>query len=193
MSAKEVLRKKLVDARCALDANYKKTASENVARHIQDSSLFSKSQNIACYLAHEGELDCYPLIKKIWEEKKNCYLPRLSENHDKKLSFVAYRENEELIPNKYKILEPQSNTTIAPEMLDLVIVPVVGFDLTGNRLGMGAGYYDATFSFLNSDENAKKCFLLGVGYAMQEVESLPQDLWDVKLNAIATEKTIIIL
>lgn len=126
------------------------------------------------------------MITAIWQSGKKCYLPVLSSSTEKLLQFAEYTPNTQLAPNRYDILEPQAAKTIAPEQLDLVIMPLVAFDDWGNRLGMGGGYYDKTFAFLREEKN-KMPVLIGLAYAMQEVSTLPADEWDVPLRGILTE------
>ena len=157
------------------------------AKILQSSLLFQQSQHIACYYPYKNEFDCLPIIQKIWQAKKNCYLPVLTQ---KTLGFAKYQENTELQLNRYNILEPSHKHFIVLENLDLVLLPLLGFDFQGNRLGMGAGFYDYTFQALRF---MKKPFLLGLGYAVQHVSILPQDPWDVVLDGILTEKNLILL
>ena len=147
--------------------------------------MFQASHHIACYFATGEEFDSYPLIEKIWQAKKNCYLPILAE---KSLHFVLYQENDPLHCNQYKILEPNCIEIFATNQLDLVLVPLVGYDLQGGRLGMGGGYYDRTFSFLLTEP--KKIIYLGLAYSCQEVSDLPHHFWDVMLDGVVTEKEI---
>lgn len=149
--------------------------------------LFYKNQNIACYLARENEFDCKPIIEAIWQAKKNCFLPVLLEQG---LSFVSYQQGDPLYLNRYQILEPEpyEEKIIPSEELDLVFVPLVGFDLQGGRLGMGGGYYDRTFSFLK--EKTNKPYLVGLAYERQALLRIPTEKHDVILNAVLTEKQL---
>ena len=70
----------------------------------------------------------------------------------------------------------------------MVLVPLLGFDRGGHRLGFGGGYYDRSFSFLQGRVDVGKPVLVGVGYAMQEVERIDAQPWDVRLDYVATER-----
>ena len=153
------------------------------------NSFFQQNQNIACYASRDGEFDCTPIIKQIWHAQKNCYLPALSATQECSLEFNRYLRNDSVRLNKYKILESENTEIILAEQLDIVLVPLVAFDSQGNRLGMGAGYYDRTFAFLLK-KSVKKPFLLGVAFECQQHESLPSDVWDVPLDAILTEERL---
>jgi 5-formyltetrahydrofolate cyclo-ligase len=72
--------------------------------------------------------------------------------------------------------------------LDMLIVPLVGFDGRGRRLGMGGGFYDATLAFLRRRRIWKKPYLIGLAFECQRVTEIPSEPWDIRLNAILTEK-----
>ena len=156
-------------------------AAQAAREILCNSAVFQNSQHIACYYPLNNEFDCLPIIQAIWEKHKHCYLPVLSDNL---LCFKRYQATTRLQTNRYNIPEPVSEESIAVERLNLVIVPLVGFDTRGNRLGMGAGYYDRTFQALD-------CYLLGLAYAAQQAPDLPVDPWDVRLHAVLTEKNLI--
>ena len=148
--------------------------------------IFASSKTIACYLPFQSEFNSEPLIEVIWQKNKICYLPILTEK--KSLYFVRYDQGDPLILNRYAIREPQNTAKIIPaEKLDLVMMPLLAFDLAGHRLGIGGGYYDKTFSFLH-DHPTKKPLLIGLAYAAQQAEQLPADPWDIHLNGVVTEE-----
>ena len=138
------------------------------------------SKSIALYLPNDGELDCRPLIRHAWRDGKRCYLPVLSTGTSMVFSF--YQPGTELVSNRYKIREPISSAIIAPQQLDLVIVPLVAFDRQANRIGMGGGYYDRTFAFQQKGNEAP--YLLGVAHQFQYVDSIQAQSWDVILDDV---------
>ncbi len=124
----------------------------------------------------------------IWEAEKICYLPVLTDART--LQFGQYCAGDALQPNQYGIPEPfNTQHSIQSERLDLVITPLVAFDMHGSRLGTGGGYYDRTFAFINTHP-AKAPFLLGLAFSIQCCESIPTEPWDVKLNGVLTESTL---
>jgi len=152
--------------------------------------LFIQSNNIACYFAQEKEFDCESIIKAVWQSQKKCFLPVLSTDQKNFLDFVLYRSNDALRFNRYRILEPINKVKIPSEALDVVIIPLVGFNEKGHRLGMGGGYYDRTFSYINEKKCAKTPFLLGLAYEIQRFRLLPNDVWDVSLDGVLTEEKL---
>jgi 5-formyltetrahydrofolate cyclo-ligase len=154
-----------------------------------EGPLFLTNQQIACYFAQDNEFDCTPFIKAVWGAKKQCFLPVLSDQETKTLTFAAYHPNDVLCLNRYNILEPENKTIFPIEALDLVFVPLVGFDLQGNRLGMGGGYYDRTFAH-GHKKIINKPYLIGLAYECQYVPMLPLEPHDVLLDAVLTEKKL---
>ncbi len=181
------LRKQLCAERAKLTAEFQQRAAIKVAKSICETEVFQKSNNIAAYLAFNGEMDPAPVLAQAWDMGKNCYLPVLTP--DKNLKFALYNEGDPLVDNHYGIPEPYADTdrTIQAEDLDLVIVPLVGFDVDGNRLGMGGGYYDRTFAFTKKSDAEHLPFLIGIAYEFQNMSQIDKEPWDVPLNMIVTE------
>jgi 5-formyltetrahydrofolate cyclo-ligase len=149
--------------------------------------VFTSAHEISCYLPRASEFDTTAIIAALWRTKKNCYLPLLAEGEEKVLHFVRYLPEDVLNLNRYEIYEPAiRGDFFPPAQLDLVLLPLYGFDRTGHRLGSGGGYYDRTFAFKKS---APTPLLIGVGFARQEINDLPHDTWDVPLDGILTESS----
>jgi 5-formyltetrahydrofolate cyclo-ligase len=189
------LRQQLRTQRRTLDDHEQSHLSQRAVRQLANHRLFRAAQHIACYLPNDGELDITPLIDQAWAMGKTIYLPVLSSIHRNHLHFLPYRPDDELVCNRYGIPEPvvRSRRLVDLKRLDLVLVPLVGFDSRGNRLGMGGGFYDRSFAFLRRRRCWFKPGLLGVAYDFQEVKSLSNNAWDVPLNGVATETGVRLL
>jgi 5-formyltetrahydrofolate cyclo-ligase len=188
-NAKQTLRNSIRTRRQALPPSHQYRASRAILKRLSKHPLFLNSQNIAFYLANDGEVDPQPLMQLAHLSKKHCYLPVIKP--DRSLRFVQYRPGTPLIKNQYGIAEPSGRRGhISPQKLDIVITPLVAFDRQGGRLGMGGGFYDRSFQPSGSRHN-KGPLLLGLGHAFQEVTYLELEAWDVKLAVIATEKELI--
>lgn len=181
---KAELRKTLLDKRARVSGVARDSYSHLAKKIFLENNLFSSHTHFACYLATSHEFDCKPIIEAIWSLNKKCYLPMISEKND--LQFATYFPETKLKGNRYQILEPADPDFFPKEKIDVVFLPLVGFDLQGNRLGMGKGYYDKTFSSLT-----KKPILIGLAYDFQKVEKIPKDDWDVQLDGVLTEKTFL--
>ncbi|OGT45894.1 MAG: 5-formyltetrahydrofolate cyclo-ligase [Gammaproteobacteria bacterium RIFCSPHIGHO2_12_FULL_41_20] len=165
-------------------------AAQQAALLFSSHSFFKHNTIFASYAAREDEFDTMPLIKEIWQAGKRCYLPILSIKNDKHLEFAAYHAGDVLHYNRYHILEPGIRAdTLDPTEIDIVILPLLAFDKLGNRLGTGAGYYDRTFTFLQGKEQANP-LLIGLAYSWQQIDAIPADIWDIRLDGIITDQDI---
>ena len=107
------------------------------------------------------------------------------------LLFLEYGPHTTLVKNKYNIDEPElaCPNVIPTSTIDVILMPLVGFDSKGNRLGMGGGYYDRTLAFTQFTQ--QKPILIGIAHDEQEVETLPFEPWDIPLDIIVTPKRIL--
>lgn len=189
---KQQIRAVVRQQRQSLSAEFQIQAAEQCADIIVNSNLLENKKNIAFYISNDNELNLQPLIEHCLSNSINCYLPILNQQH---LDFVIYNEHSEFTHNKYKIPEPVAkydSDYISPEELDLVFLPLVAFNKNGQRLGMGGGFYDRTFAFLqNSVNNKNKPILIGIAYNLQCINSMPNDPWDIKIHGVATENEFI--
>lgn len=152
------------------------------ARHFATARLTLCFDRFAVYLANDGELDAAPIVERLLAAGKLVALPVIGAS--RRLAFHRYRPDATLALNRYGIPEPDSMTTsrIAPATLDVVLLPLVAFDTAGHRLGMGGGYYDATFA------NQHGALRIGLAHALQRsADPLPQRPWDIPLDAVITE------
>lgn len=188
---KNKLREQLSQQRNALSALQKEKKSRQIASHVVRSNVFQGAQNIAFYLSVNAEANPASTQITPFESHKQFYLPVLAEAENQGLLFAPVHQSSEFKLNKFSIPEPQClpEELITGENLDLVLVPLLGFDKQGNRLGMGGGYYDRSFAFKNTSTSIKPV-LMGFAYALQEVPQLQAESWDVKLDYIATENGI---
>lgn len=186
-------RKQLRNRRCALTPAERQQRSRQLCQQLAKHRLFRNSQRIAAYLSADGEVDAHPLIERAWSMNKQVYLPVLRPFGDNHLWFAHYAPGSPLVKNRYGIAEPDIDHVKRVEAfaLDLVLAPLVGFDLQGNRLGMGGGFYDRSFAHLLRHRHWLKPRLVGLAYDFQQVKHLPAQPWDVPLTAVATERRII--
>jgi 5-formyltetrahydrofolate cyclo-ligase len=107
------------------------------------------------------------------------------------LLFLEYGPHTTLVKNKYNIDEPElaCHNVVPTSTIDVILMPLVGFDSKGNRLGMGGGYYDRTLAFTQLTQ--QKPILIGIAHDEQEVETLPFEPWDIPVDIIVTPKRIL--
>lgn len=186
------IRKHILCQRREQDKKAQRILSCIIIHHLAKSSLFIQSKKIAFYFPTKGEVDPIPLMQKAFTMRKSCYLPVLHPFKHNRLWFVEYKPGDILRMNSYGILEPdiRYRPIIPSWALDLVITPLVAFDESGNRLGMGKGYYDRTFAFLLQKRYSNHPHLVGLAYEFQKVPHLTVNPWDVPLHRVVTEKGI---
>lgn len=192
MTNRQIIRAQIRSKRqtCSLDEQL--TAALLLRDKLLIHPQVKYSQHIALYLSNDGELDLQPFIEACWAQHKNVYLPVLHPFSPGHLLFLRYQADTPLIKNQYGILEPKLNvTTLIPlSELDLIFTPLVAFDKTGQRLGMGGGFYDRTLKKW-SEEKESLCKTLhftpiGLAHDFQQVEHIPAELWDIPLPEIIT-------
>ncbi|MEQ3639487.1 MAG: 5-formyltetrahydrofolate cyclo-ligase [Alteromonas sp.] len=107
------------------------------------------------------------------------------------LLFLKYGPHTTLVKNKYNIDEPElaCPNVIPTSTIDAILMPLVGFDNKGNRLGMGGGYYDRTLAFTRFTQQSP--ILIGIAHDEQEVDTLPYASWDIPLDVIVTPKRVL--
>lgn len=185
------LRQQVRARRRELSAAERQRAARAVARHLESWPVLTRAIRIAAYWACDGELDPEPVLQWAWATDRQVLLPVLTGESAQPLQFAPYRPGEPLRRNRFGIPEPEIAATewVQPADLDLVLVPLVAFDSTGTRLGMGGGFYDRGFAFRCGvrDPNRRPC-LLGVGYEFQNCAGLVRQPWDVPLDAAVTEQ-----
>jgi len=128
-----------------------------------------------------GEIDTIPLLHALSAGGWSLCLP-VTPKRGFALTFRAWKPGEKLVPGRFGTHHPMGEEDETP---DFILVPLLAFDAAGNRLGYGGGYYDRTLAAL------PHAYRMGCAFAAQQVEKIPTGPDDVKLNAIATELSII--
>ncbi len=186
---RQSLRQKMRALRQQLTPEQQLHAARQLSQVLLSQPWFQRAQNIAVYIANDGEIDPIVVSTKAQYRGRLCLLPSLHPLKEGHLCFADY--NGPRKKNKFGISEPDTkkNDLIKPNQLDIVLLPLVAFDSQGGRLGMGGGYYDRTFEFLKRGVG-KKPKLIGLAHDFQRVDKLPLESWDVPLDAIVTDKGI---
>ncbi len=184
------LRQRLADQRRALPPSARIAAAQGLRRSLEQLPEYLTDTRVAGYWASHGELPLNLAIAPLAGRGQQFLLPVIGAG--KHLRFAPWQAGDDVQPNRYGIPEPAAPTELLePFQLDLVFVPLLGFDRRGNRLGHGGGYYDRSFAFLNEQVRPTEPLLVGVGYAFQELPQVEEEAWDVPLDFIATERELI--
>ena len=185
------LRQRLRERRRALSPAAQRQAALAVTRQLENWPEWISAVRVAGYWACDGELDPAPLLERAWAAGRSVYLPVL--DSECALHFAPYSPEMPLRRNRFNIPEPEiaPEQWLEPRRLDLVLTPLVAFDPTGTRLGMGGGFYDRTFAFRRAPGyRGRRPVLLGLGYEFQRVAALVGQTWDVPLDAAVTEAAL---
>lgn len=193
LELKKHLRQRMRIKRQLLSENQQHAAGQALLYQLKNSTILNQLTSVALYLAADGEIDPSAIIEYCWAQGKEVYLPVLDPHRQNQLLFVQYLSDTPMVRNKYDIAEPAApyKKTIDARQLDVVMLPLVAFDKSGSRMGMGGGYYDRSFSFKASDK-AVKPDLVGLAHELQRVDKLPVESWDIPLSMIATDIRICI-
>lgn len=181
--AKSILRKKLREQRQALAPDCRAQAAATAATLATGLPTWDTARHIALYWASDGELDPLPLAAACRQQQHHLYLPVLAD--DNRLTFRRWNADSPLAPNRFGIPEPQPGTPeITPAELDIIFLPLVGWQRDGYRLGMGGGFYDRTLA------GCKGPLKVGLGFSCQELEGFRAEHWDVPLDYVLTETAL---
>ena len=190
MEKKDKLRKALKKQRSQLSLEQQRQKSHDIAQHVLNSKIFKAANSVGYYHAVQGEAD--PQILFTLHEQKKFYLPVVTKDSNAPaLLFAPVSPTTQYQNNIFTIPEPicEVSDMLRAEDLDLLIVPLLGFDKNGHRLGMGGGFYDRTLSY-KQENPKKKPVLMGFAYDFQEISNLQAEAWDIGLDWIATESAL---
>jgi 5-formyltetrahydrofolate cyclo-ligase len=183
--------------RQSLPRDERREAERAIGSALRRLRLLRRGHRVAVYLAMAGEVNLRPTIEAGWRAGCLLYAPRITSRRRGTMGFVPFPPGARLRanPNAYGIAEPVASATvrISPRDLDVVLMPVVGFDRHGHRLGMGAGYYDRALRHLRDGSRRwRRPRLVGLAFACQEVERIVPSTWDIPLDVVVTERGVIV-
>ena len=180
----------LPDAKAALRATLR-ARRRKLARQLLDAAAAAAAHLpidrlpafavFAGYHALGAELDPSPLIRRLAETGAMLALPTALDR-DSPLVFRLWDPADMLAPDAFGVPCPPSSAPVLKP--DLVIAPVLGFDRQGRRMGQGGGTYDRTLANLRAQGGV---FVLGLAYCGQEVDEIPSEPHDQRLDAVLTE------
>jgi 5-formyltetrahydrofolate cyclo-ligase len=192
------LRQSFRKKRMALSVCEQENAAHNIVTTAIEHNLLSGVKRVALYVSQDGELDTQYLIRYLWEQQKEVYLPVLHPFCAGYLVFLEYSQTSAMKHNKFGIIEPMLDVTkLCPiNKLDVIFTPLVVFDEKGNRMGMGGGFYDRTLQHmpvtrgnnkqLAANSSIKQTKIIGLAHDVQKTLSLPTEVWDIPLPEILT-------
>ena len=179
------LRKRIREARGALDPEQRRQWDARLNRHLLDFATRRHFRVIAAFVAFDGEPNLAPALDQLSRQGVRLALPVIRERPARaEICFRQWTPGSEMQKNRYGIPEPVGTLDIRLDEIDLALIPLVAWDASGGRLGMGASYYDRLFEPLAQSDRP---YRMGVAYRLQQVERIPLDPWDVRLHGVLTE------
>jgi 5-formyltetrahydrofolate cyclo-ligase len=187
MNDKDALRKELLRKRDGIPSGVRRLKDRLIHEQLYSVDEFKNANVIFTFASFRAEVDTFEIIKKSLNEGKRVVLPRVDrENHS--LILYEIKDVEDLSSGYMGIPEPAANEerVVNINNIDVVIIPGAGFDISGNRIGYGAGYYDILLSGLT-----KNIPIIAPAYEEQVIDSIPHEPHDIKVHIIVTDRRII--
>lgn len=189
-SDRKLLRKELRARRRGLSPAQRALAARLIARNVDRAFPLHDGKRVAIYASLREELDTGPLIELAQRRGCRVFLPRIVRRTGR-IDFLETHADARETVNHLGIVEPHGTSSVGARWLDLVLMPLVGFDECGVRLGMGGGYYDRTFAFRNTHSTWRGPRLIGLAYAFQQLPSIVAAAHDVRMDAVVTDQGVV--
>lgn len=185
MPAKQELRQRLRQIVANIPADQIGTRSLRAAHRLFEQREYVRAEAIMVFLSLQSEVDTTPVVLRAWQDGKRVLAPKVSWNQRRMLPLEFRSLTEDLADSTMGIREPVSGIPFPVGLIDLVIVPGLGFDEYGNRLGRGRGFYDR---FLASAEF--KGVACGLAFEEQVVPSIPAGPLDRQVDMVISDQKV---
>lgn len=197
VNEKSVVRQHLLSTRLGLSDSDRLIWDQQIFHSLVSLPFFQQANRLACFFSHLNEPNLLIALLNYLEthpeaQKKSLYLPILKKSASGSyLSFGLCTSETNYKSNLYGIPEPAvpPKDELNAHELDLMLVPLVGFNSAKKRIGMGGGFYDRTLSFKLTHPNTKP-YLVGIAYACQKSENIPVEPHDIALDKIITQSQV---
>ena len=176
--------------RNALGPARQDAASVGLLEQLLSLRSFQSARMVAMYLVNDGEIDPVRVMQWCWENAKIPTVP-VVQGGCGILVFAEVTPQTRFRENRFGIREPVVTQTriVTRRQLDVVLLPLVAFDQSGNRLGMGGGFYDRTFEFL-ANTDVIRPELIGIAHEIQKVKQINVEPWDIPLTTVVTDQQV---
>lgn len=182
---KSRLRREIRDRRGQINPALRQQWDKQINHHLLEHASQSGLGVVAAYLSFDGEPDLSAALTHLSDQGAAVALPVIEDLPGKSvITFHAWDTKTPLAKNRYGIPEPVGSELVPVPEIDLVLVPLVGWDTHGGRLGMGASFYDRLFQPFTELDKPER---VGVAYELQKIDTVPCDPWDIRLHGILTE------
>jgi len=178
---KRAIRQRLREQRRALSAQTVEVVGRAVHEQLLRFPPYTTAVSVIAYIAHENEVPTAGLLDEAACSGRSLFLPRSIP-----IGLVRWRPGEPLTVGCGGVCEPAQGVATRPELPAVALLPVVGWEMRGGRLGRGGGFYDRLFAELTAEITR-----VGLAYEFQECPELPRDPWDISLDYVITERRIV--
>lgn len=182
---KHKIRKKILEVRENHDESERSKKDSAIKGKMFSLPEFKKAKIILFYVSIRGEVRTDKMISESLEKGKRILVP-FADLKNKTLLISEINDLDELSPGAFGIPEPKNPKEFPLERIDIVVIPGIAFDMKGNRVGYGMGFYDRFLKTLKPHVHK-----IALSYGLQIVSGIPTDGEDVRVNKIITEKEII--
>lgn len=189
IARRDALRQQLRARRRALGIAGRAAAAHAITRHVAATRWLHGGRPIGLYVSVGLEVNTEALRALARRRRCPVYLPRIS-NYRARAMLFARDHGQLALANRHGIPEPGTAETMPARALSVVLMPLLGFDGAGTRLGSGAGYYDRLFAFRRRRHSWHRPLLVGLAFACQRVDHIELGRHDVPLDAIVTEEGV---
>lgn len=176
-------------ARRLLGPSARRATARAIAQHLAARAGLRPGLRVAAFVGIGDELDTQPLLAVLAARRCEILLPRILDVRRRTMTFSAARGP--LQVNRYGIPEPKGRDRRDARWCDLVLIPLVGFDARGHRLGTGGGYYDRALAFRRLRRHWRGPKLVGLAHSSQALDAIRPLPTDVALDAVITERGMI--
>ncbi|SMF32863.1 5-formyltetrahydrofolate cyclo-ligase [Desulfovibrio gilichinskyi] len=186
---KNEIRSSLLTQRGKLSKSEVESMSRKIVSSVQSHAEWKNAAEVLLYWPIKNEVDVTPLFRDALESGKKVYMPCCRRDEPGIMDFGVVRAEEDLLQGSFGIKEPCRSKCEFPDAIspDVMIIPGVGFDRKGYRIGFGGGYYDR---FLAHPQKAGS-LAVGVCYYFQLVDNIAVEEWDKPVQLICTDKDVI--
>ena len=180
---KDKIRQEILKKRNNLSTEEVEKKSDLIIQNLE--KFIKNAENIMIFMDMKNEVRITKLMKLYPE--KSFFIPKITDSKNREMKINRYNENE-LVLHKFGYYESSSSDFYNENILDIVIVPAVVFDLEKNRIGFGGGYYDTFLKKIRGGN--KKVLFIGICYDFQIIEKVPAEEHDVVLDFVVSESRI---
>ena len=184
MSEKESIRSSLLQRRSVEPWHSIQEKSNHIKQHLFNLEAYEKAQTVFYYVSYDHEVITHEMIKESLSTTKTILVP-ITHKYTHSITPSQLHSWEELIPQAYGILVPEREQSLPVTLIDVIIIPGVGFDRIGNRIGHGKGYYDLLLT------KARHALFIGLAFEFQIIDYIPTEDHDMPMDLIITEKHIL--